>query len=176
MNYPCRWLNTQTGKTFKVKKVAQENGWRIVAEQEDGHDHGHAEYESQPPVCFFDHVESHPEAGSGLGSLLFFLSMTETSLDLCTDLKVSAAAMTARDFYLKMGCTRDFTVIDQPIKANNPPPAVEVWPGIRLSPSPSLPTEQFTPLARGAPIIGNVAHCRALSGDSTTNRWRLLGE
>lgn len=113
MHYPCRWRNTQTNKTFILTKTGMAT-IRIEARQQGGGNHGHAENASNGADFLFDHVESHPEVGLGLGSLLFYLACHEAALAGCTNVKVSAGAWSAEDFYFRMGCHRDPAVMANP--------------------------------------------------------------
>lgn len=95
----ARHKNKTTNKTYEVTV----GKGRIDAEEVDGDSYGYITYDFDEFIAVLKHIESHPEEGSGLGSLLTFLFAMETAKRNIPGIVVSAPATTALGFYKKMG-------------------------------------------------------------------------
>jgi hypothetical protein len=180
MNYPCTWDNTETQKRFAVTK-SPENiqgtiGEAIKCVAPANVHWGKCTFHVRGTQMDLHVIESHPEKGTGLGSLLMYLLSIETVRNGCTIINNLSAAANERQFYRLMGCQEDISVVDALLAADVEPAApLEVWPGIFLAPSRTPSTEEAAQLIRSAPMIGYPAEVMEKSLASVLKRWEKVG-
>jgi hypothetical protein len=121
-------------------------------------------------------IESHPEKGTGLGSLLIYFLSIETLRNSCEKINVLSAAANAREFYSLMGFEPDPGVLEEYAMVTEPRRSLEVWPGIFVAPSPTPSTEDYARVVGCAPMIGSMATVMEKSLASVMKRWERRAE
>jgi hypothetical protein len=110
MPYPCDFTNRDTNKRYhltltnanrltKIEAICSPSEW------------GSVDWEIEGDTFLLHTIQSHPEKGSGLGSLLMHLAAVEAMQAGCTNIKILSAAQSERDFYYQMGCTLDTSAL-----------------------------------------------------------------
>jgi hypothetical protein len=103
-----KYKNTETGKVFVITKGENQ----IDARQDGGPDKGHIDYQINGNKMALKNMFSDPEKGSGLGSLLLFLAVKDAIEQKCELVEILNATLdNNREFYFKMGCRTDTSVL-----------------------------------------------------------------
>lgn len=120
MVYPCYFYNRETKKGFYTEGIeANRSGLRQIEIREKGifvrasageaasSQWGKVQWEVLENNLLLHTIESHPEKGTGLGSLLMYLVAVEAKEKQCGLIHILSAAPDERDFYFHMGCDFD---------------------------------------------------------------------
>lgn len=151
MPYPCDYKNTGTEKTYRLTLTKGKQLSEIKASC-DKDNWGSVDWEVQEKTFSVHTLQSHPEKGSGLGSLLMYLAAGEARHAGCTGMKILNAAQNERDFYLLMGCKVDASVLS----------------GLDRS---QFTDEDWAKLVASCPLIGVPDEVVAASSKSVGKRW-----
>lgn len=158
---PLDYRNTATARSFKVSNLMEVAG-RIDAMEDRrfGTKHsGYLTYEVYGKDMLVKHVESHPEAGSGIGSLLIYLAALKAGQLGCKTMTLAMPANSAQGFYKSMGF--DFSgEVEKKRQAY-------IAQG-RLADFPAVPSI--------ASVTADLVEVHAASATSAAKRWKRLDE
>ena len=110
MSYPRNYTNIETKKTYNVT-LSQPGKLFLIKATCTPTEWGSVEWEIKDSEFLLHTIQSHPEKGSGLGSLLMSLAALEAQLGNCEKIKVLSAALSKREFYFSMGCFVDTSAL-----------------------------------------------------------------
>jgi hypothetical protein len=160
MPFPCICVNTETGNTFNVTKSAVAKnfqGFMIKATESYWMPFvtlqwGSVDWEIDGTDFLLHTIESHPEKGTGLGSLMMYLAAKEALLANSTRMQILNAAMTERGFYAQMGCAVDPTAMANFNQAD-------------------FSQNDWAKLESSCPVVGDPGNVLAMSLNSVIKRW-----
>jgi hypothetical protein len=110
MPYPCDYTNHDTNKLYHLT-LTEEKGLTKIKALYSPTEWGSVDWEIKDNTFLLHTIQSHPEKGSGLGSLLMHLAAVEARQAGCMKMKILNAAQSERDFYYQMGCTLDTSAL-----------------------------------------------------------------
>jgi hypothetical protein len=159
MAFPCYYKNSETDTKFLVtigaadgfvgrKITATEDTWNLFKTK----DWGSVDWQVQGNTFDLHTIQSHPEEGSGLGSLMMYLAAKEALAANCPTMNILSAATTERDFYTHMGCTVDLTALAHFNQAE-------------------FTENEWKSLSASCPVVGNTAAVLLAASRSVVKRW-----
>lgn len=141
--------NSETGLTYNV----QINGNLIIANH-DQKNHGSLKFSMEDGFVNLLQIESHPEKGSGLGSLMIYLLASTISVDV---IKIPMATPDERGFYNHMGFSPD-------------PQEVKKWSDVEKI----TEEEAVSKYGHLINLVGNRENVKAKAKQSFDKRWSLI--
>ena len=151
MPYPCNYTNSETKKTYNLTLGNRGKLTEIKAAC-GPQDWGSVDWEIVDREFLLHTIQSHPEKGTGLGSLLMHLAAMEALAGNCARMQILSAAQSEREFYAAMGCTIDTSAL---ASFNQNEFSADEW--ARLSSS--------------CPVVADAAQVVVKSSKSVFKRW-----
>ena len=151
MTYPCNYTNIDTGKTYNLT-LGKRGKLTEIKAASGPTEWGSVDWEIVDQKFLLHTIQSHPEKGTGLGSLLMHLAAVEALAEKCTQMQILSAAQSEREFYLMMGCTIDTAALAS-FKQEE------------------FSVDDWSQLSSSCPVVADAAQVVISSSKSVYKRW-----